>query len=190
MIKLSILIATIEERKSEFLNLLRFLEKQLPENGSVEIVHCSDNREISIGAKRQKLLKMANGEYVCFIDDDDMVHANYIDKILSAIGEGVDCIGFLVAMDGWESNRIICSLSNHWDGWHENSGGYRFVRCPNHLSVLRLEHCLKIGYPDKRGGEDADFSLALKESGLVKTEIFIPEIMYEYRFKHGKRSWV
>lgn len=189
MIKLSILIATIQERQGQFLALKSYIEAQLPESG-VEVVFCCDNREMSIGAKRQQLLEMAQGEYVCFIDDDDMIHPEYVPKIMSAIGMGVDCVGFLVALDGWENNRIICSLSNQWQGWYDNVGGYRFVRCPNHLSVLKREHCLAIGYRDKRGGEDADFSLALKASGLVKTEHFITEIMYEYRFKHGKRSWV
>jgi glycosyltransferase involved in cell wall biosynthesis len=179
--KLSILIATIESRFHQFNILLEHLKEQKVEG--VEILSYSDNKQISIGNKRQALLNKARGEYVCFIDDDDWVPSTYISKIMEGINNGVDCVGFLVALDGWGHERIICSLSNKWDGWYDNVGGYRFVRCPNHLSVIKKAHCLTIGYPDLRCGEDSDFSIRLKSSGLIKTEHFINEIMYEYRFK-------
>lgn len=183
----SILIATIESRKAQLDVLLAHLEVQKIEG--VEIITMSDNRQMSIGAKRQKMLEMCTGDYVCFIDDDDTVPDNYISSIMKGISEGVDCIGFLVMLTGWHPTPTLCSLSNKWDGWHDNRGGYKYVRCPNHLSVIKRDHCLKIGYKDLRGAEDSDFSLRLKASGLCKTEHFINEVMYHYRYKHEPNKY-
>ena len=69
--KLSILIPTLFSRKEKFCNLMTILSSQA--NDEVEVVINRDNGEKSIGEKRNELLKEATGEYVCFVDDDDMV---------------------------------------------------------------------------------------------------------------------
>lgn len=185
--KLSICIATIESRKTKFDFLVQYLN--IIKTDDVEIVSLCDNKQMSIGLKRQKLLEMSTGEYICFIDDDDMVPVNYVQKIIEGINKKVDCVGFLVRLSGWGPVDIMCSLSNQWDGWYDNVGGFKYVRCPNHLSVIKREHCLKIGYKDLRGAEDSDFSLRLKASGLCKTEHFINEELYHYRYQHEPNKY-
>ena len=44
-----------------------------------------DNKRRSVGSKRNCLLDSAHGEYVSFIDDDDEVATDYVDKILRNI---------------------------------------------------------------------------------------------------------
>ena len=63
--------------------LLHRLEIQMtPE---VEIVKFIDKGELTIGAKRNQLVKRSKGEYIAFIDDDDLVSFDYVSKILKAI---------------------------------------------------------------------------------------------------------
>lgn len=188
MIKLSVLIATIDSRKYKFDALVKYLNEIKTDD--VEILSICDNKEMNIGYKRNLLLQQSKGAYVCFIDDDDMIPYDYFTKVFEGIEQNVDCIGFLVRLTGWASYPIICSLSNQWNGWFSDFGGYKYVRCPNHLSPMKREHALAIGYPNnKRTGEDADFSLRLKASGLIKTEHYIPKIMYDYRFKNEPNKY-
>ena len=89
--KLSILICTIIERKNLLNRLLNILNKQKTDD--VEVLVESDNKQISIGEKRNKLLNKAVGDYVAFIDDDDLVSDDYVKKVLQAIESKPDCCG-------------------------------------------------------------------------------------------------
>src|SRR6478736_2156247 len=102
-IKLSILIPTVVGREEKLQRLMDVLDPQFDElvkeaintgEMPVEIIIDKDNKEVSIGAKRQRLLERAMGEYVVFIDDDDLVSETYIQDILNNTGS--DSIGFLI----------------------------------------------------------------------------------------------
>lgn len=87
--KLSILICHLDQRKHLVVRLLSVLNPQLtPE---VEILTDS-TPGISIGAKRNQLLARATGQYVVFIDDDDLVSTNYVSLILQAIQNNPDVV--------------------------------------------------------------------------------------------------
>lgn len=85
----SILIAMIPERYSSAHGLLfSLLETQkVARRPDVELIALMDNRRRTVGAKRNALLDMAQGEYVSFIDDDDMVAENYVDKLVATIAK-------------------------------------------------------------------------------------------------------
>lgn len=178
--KLSILIATIESRKDLYNNLLMHINNQKTDD--VEIISACDNKEISIGAKRQALLRMAAGDYVSFVDDDDMISSNYIKNILKAIETNPDCIGFLINCSG--TSGVTASASNQWLTWGDKVGGFDYVRTIYHKNPIKRSIALQVGYKDLRFAEDHDYSLRLKQSGLLKSEEFINEVMYEYRFKY------
>ncbi len=101
---LSILICHLYERDKQ---LARLLDRLLPQigitepvrltfgaessamhqfrNKECEIIILSDNRQQTIGAKRNKLLAMASGDFVAFADDDDLLDVHYCRKIICAI---------------------------------------------------------------------------------------------------------
>lgn len=177
---LSILICTIDSRKNEFNKLLTKLKMQALDE--VEILSICDNKEMTIGAKRNKLLKMAEGDYVCFVDDDDSVSDDYINSILKATKSKPDCIGFKIEcnMEGKIESAIA---SNRYDTWCENKDGYRYCRTIYHKTPVKREIALKIGYKDIRYAEDHDYSSRLKQSGLLKKEVFIDKVLYYYNYK-------
>jgi len=188
-ISLSILIPTITGREPMFNKLHDFLTKQLYDNGiwnEIEIVSECDNREMSIGLKRQKLLNRSYGEFVVFIDDDDLVSDDYCLSIWKVIKQGgIDAIGFLqqCTFDGGAPKSA--SLSNRWETWAENKGGFNFVRTPFFPTPILRDYAIQIGYKDLRYGEDYDFSMRLKESSLIKNELFINKVMYYYQYTHA-----
>ena len=177
---LSILICTIDSRKNEFNKLLTKLKIQALDE--VEILSICDNKEMTIGAKRNKLLEMAEGDYVCFVDDDDSVSDDYINSILKAIKKEPDCIGFQIEcnMEGKIEKAIA---SNRYDVWCENKDGYRYCRTIYHKTPTKRSIALQIGYKDIRYAEDHDYSLRLKQSGLLKEEVFIDKVLYYYNYK-------
>lgn len=178
--KLSILICTIPERTNLFAELFNKLNVQATGN-SVQIIYDDAPRgTITIGAKRNALLKQAIGEYVCFIDDDDDISHDYVEQILKAINLQPDCIGFQIAcnMDGIKS---LAASSLKYD-WSENIDGYKYVRSIYHKTPVKREIALQCMFPDKSFGEDYEYSMRLKP--LLKNEIFIDKILYNYNFKY------
>ena len=83
----SILIAAIPERYHSVQGLLHsLLETQsVARRPDVELLYLMDNRRRTVGAKRNDLLGMAKGEYISFIDDDDEVATDYVERILGMI---------------------------------------------------------------------------------------------------------
>ena len=62
--ELSVLIPTIPSRSDNYLELMSNLLPQIKNNDQVEILSLSDNHQLSIGEKRNKLLEMARGRYI------------------------------------------------------------------------------------------------------------------------------
>ena len=178
-IKLSILICTIPRREAMFSRLFNNLTKQAI-GYDVEILH--DATSGSIGIKRQRLLNAATGDYVCFIDDDDEVSPLYIQSIIPHLGK-VDAIGFEgeITTNGKSPKRFSISMRHNYE---EKAGVY--YRYNNHLSPVRREIALEIGYADMMHGEDYDYAKRLHESGLIKTEHYIYVPMYYYKYVSRK----
>ena len=178
--RLAILCATVECRKDLFAQLHAELQRQAA-GKPVEIVVACDNKEISIGAKRQQLLERATGDYVCFVDDDDWVSPDYVDRILTALESSPDCVGFEIQcnFNGGKPQGAITSM--RYPRWTEGLDGYAFNRSIYHKSVVRRDLALKCGFPDLRYAEDKIFSEKIMH--LVKTEVFVKSVLYFYRFR-------
>jgi len=180
--RLSILIATIEEREAKFKKLYDELSKQKAElNEDVQILFESDNKEISVGAKRQSLLLKSTGDYICYIDDDDRPSHHYIKMLLKGIAHNPDCIGFLIECD-MDGKKCMAKASNEYEEWAENIDSFRYVRTIYHKTPVRRDIALQIGFKDMRYGEDGDYSTRLKQSGLLKKEAFINSVLYYYNY--------
>jgi glycosyltransferase involved in cell wall biosynthesis len=75
---LSILICSLPGRIKYLSELLNVLNPQI--EGEEIIINIDKYK--TIGAKRNDLLNASKSDYVCFIDDDDMVSEDYLDEIL------------------------------------------------------------------------------------------------------------
>jgi len=179
--KLSILICSIVSRKDQLKSLLTSLEKQ--KTKEVEILVEVDNREISVGRKRQVLLEKATGDYVVFIDDDDEVAVDYVQTILKAIEDDPDCIGMFIKCN-LDGKIRLAKTSYRYKEWKNNVHGYDYVRGILHLNPVRRWIALKIGYKDVRFKEDHDYSTRLAKSGLLQKEVFLEKEMYLYKYKY------
>ena len=173
--KLSILICTINGRENQLSILLDCLNKQITDD--VEIIIEKDNKVLTTGAKRNILLKKAIGDYVAFVDDDDLVATNYIHKILNAIKSKPDCCGIeglITFRKKGITKKFIHSIK--YNMWFEQDRIY--YRCPNHISPIKRKIVLKAMFPEQTVGEDAEFSKRVFP--LLKNEVYINEPIYYY----------
>jgi cellulose synthase/poly-beta-1,6-N-acetylglucosamine synthase-like glycosyltransferase len=166
----------LNERTESLKKLLDKLESQaigLP----VQILVEGDNGEMSIGAKRNKLLFAAKGDYVSYVDDDDMVSDDYIPAILSALETKPDCVG----IEGMMHTNLGIAKFKHsieFQGWYTGADAY--YRTPNHLNPIKKSIAQSIAFPDQMFGEDQRFSEALRRA--LRTEVYIDHPIYFYYF--------
>lgn len=174
---LSVLIPTVTGRETQFNALVRSI------SGKVPVIFCRDNKEMSIGVKRQLLLDECETEYFMMCDDDDALSPDYFETILPLLAQQPDCICYLEDINGQQ----IAHHSNRWDMWGSHDK-YDYVRTPFYKDVLRTDIAKAIGFADLRYGEDKDFADRLKASGLIKNEIFIDKPMYFYKMPKAMDS--
>lgn len=178
MHKLSILIPTLDERKPKLEQLKAELSNQIGKR-NVEVLSLSDNRQMTIGQKRNMLLTQSTGEYVSFVDDDDMVSPDYIEKVLNALTKNPDCsslTGEIVFSDGY-SRPFIHSL--RYTQWIDDHEGKVYYRPPNHLNAVRRSIAVQVGFPPWNSGEDRSFSMGIRN--FLKKEEWIDGVIYNYK---------
>jgi glycosyltransferase involved in cell wall biosynthesis len=179
---LTIMLPTTVCRRKTFYHLLQRVIMQINSIGAADIVEVlidEDEKQSSIGAKRQRLLERATGEFVVGIDSDDSIDSDYLQEIIAAIikNPNTDHVGFLefCTIDGVSSKSIF---SIRYKVWDEGKDGYDHIRCANPKSVIRRTKALQAGYPNERYGEDRIFSEAV--TPLLESEVFIEKYLYQY----------
>lgn len=182
---LSILIPTTIDRREQFVKLKEEFTRQVLEGGfmdSVEIKFFEDNKEISVGLKRNELYKSAKHKYSLQWDSDDWPHPQAIELILEASQKGADCITYKehCTMDGEVKFSNFSLQYNDWDGEGSNilSDGFHFQRTPFFKTPILTSICQQVGVADMRYAEDHDFAKRVKP--FLKTEVHIDEFIYLY----------
>lgn len=175
---LSILIPTIDGRESQLERLMSRIDSQTKTlDCCIQIIKWCDNKELTIGEKRELLYQNATGKYSWQIDDDDDISDNAISLILKAIEQEPDCITF---EEHCNINGVYYT-SNHalkYEKWQDNFDGYDFVRSPFYKDVIKTEIARSVPFPHIRYNEDEQWSMALRPH--LKTEVHINEELYWY----------
>jgi hypothetical protein len=179
--KLSILICSLADRFDKLTVLLTELQRQAS-GKAVEVLWLGDFKGITVGEKRNKLLMLAKGDYVAFIDDDDMVSPAYVEEIVSAMKTNPDIICFEClyknAQTGIE-NKVYFGRTHL--NVNQDDKGIRY-RMPNHLCAVKREIALRAKFTEKNFGEDSDYGYTLRNKFLLHSEVVIPKTLYYYNF--------
>lgn len=177
--RLSILICSLESRAEKLQRLLDVLNDQI--TNEVEILYYIDNGEVTIGEKRNELVALAKGDYIAFVDDDDMVSGDYVEKVLGALASDPDCAsltGIIYFASG--ASRIFDHSIKH-GGWFTGPDG-NYYRTPNHLNAIKASLVRRFPFKPVNHGEDQHFSNLIKV--VLATEARIDgEIYYYYPSK-------
>ena len=175
---LTIAIATLADRVGSCLPALVKTLDQQAQGKPVEILAFLDNQYRSLGAKRNALAELANGEFLAFVDDDDDVSDDYVETLLDAITQhnNVDCIVFdaWVTIDG-KPDRI-CRYGAELDN---TNSPQTYFRRPNHVACFRTEIVRRVPREDITFEEDTRWANAVVSH--VGQQIRIGRILYYYR---------
>lgn len=164
--KLSILIPTVPSRKQSYTELIGMLEAQATDD--VQIIGLYDNKHWSVGTKRNKLLDMAEGEYITYIDDDDVVYDDYIKDILEAMKGEPDLITFDVFYTSDRGHDFVCE--------------YKDGQRPAHVHVWKRQNFKP--FVEINTGEDVGWVKDNLEN--VKVTHHICKVLYHYRFSYDR----
>lgn len=188
MKKLSILICTLPEERSQqkLLRLRGILGPQISAfDESVEVRHHIEDRTMPTGTKRNQLIANCDGEYFCFVDDDDILAPTYVEDILKALESNPDCVTFngWMTTDGKARVDFIIKLGEEYV---ERNGKY--YRWPNHLAIMKKSLVQHIQFEPITMGEDYIWSKQIRDLGLLKTSVHIEKDLYHYDFEQKLRQ--
>lgn len=186
MIRLSICIPTVVGREAVFQNLHNEIKKQIERDNlsGVQVIVDKDNKEVSIGAKRDRMYKNAKGLFTVQIDDDDMVPSDYVSLVYGATFKDVDCIGYkehCIFEGGREAFSDFSLKHKSWITLTPPIDGISHYRTPFCKTPIRTDICKRVGVKDMRFAEDHDF--AMRVYPFLKKEHYINKVMYIYRYK-------
>ena len=176
--KLSVLILSLPNRLEKLSSLLSSLNKQCIRK-PVQVLYLGDNKSMTVGEKRNQILSIAKGRYISFVDDDDTISDDYVQKILDAIEDNPQVITFKVqqyrnGIKGKYQKYYLNNgpIRNHPDMTHKKMA-------PDHLCVWRKD-IIKESFPHKNVSEDHVWAQNMQTHYSSIHEI--DQILYSYHY--------
>lgn len=179
--RLELLCLTMLSRGEFLRRLILCLAPQMAGRSDVFLRIKNCDPSLTLGENRDQMLKSATGDYVAFVDDDDLVSDDYISSIMPLL-DGVDQIGF--ELQCYIDGKPLDKVTHHTlraGGWYEDEKGY--WRDISHVNPMRRELVLLEPF---EGGHGEDQRWADRLRGKVKTEHHIPRVLYHYYFRTRK----
>ena len=178
-----ILITAIPHRHATLRELLDNLDNQLreadPDHLQVTVRIYRDNLTTPYGDKTRMLLDSSLATYVSCVDDDDLIAPGGVARVLEALAEWPDYVGFVVGWtrDGQPQMRVEHSLRHPaWD-----NGADMLRRSVMQFNPIRREIALAGRW---WGGYEAErrWQQDVIRTGHCKREVWLPDPpVYLYR---------
>lgn len=176
MIRFSILTPAVPSRWGLVQRLWSNLSQQIGEL-PVEHLILMDNKRRTVGEKRDALLRIARGDYVAFVDDDDNVSDDYVAAILDAATQNPDVITFRQSVvSNGRSGEVEFRLGNPNEPFKP---GEVTLRNAWHVCAWRRTLAILSHFPAVNYGEDIAFSEPLNKLAGLR-QIHIPRILHRY----------
>ena len=183
---ISFLIPTIAGREKSLVRLTDSIHEKmarLAPHLRYTINLSFDNREMSVGMKRQKLIQESKAKYSAFIDDDDEITDAYIEDMYKMIQESYPVMRLRGRIDPYTFTH---SLENTLKG--AMARGEVFLRPPNHLNPMMTDVAKLIHYKDALRGEDLDWTIRMSRTGFLTSEHRSDDSRIHYIYNMGERK--
>jgi len=187
-IDLSIMICTIPERKELYNRLITRISNDLSGSTFTYEIISNDSIEYSVGLKRELLLFRANGNYSCFIDDDDDITPYYFTPFIEMLQtkkyyDSLELRGLYFINGAFQSPFEHSTKHSTWD--FKNGIFIRFI---NHLNIIKTSISRRISYKNLSEKEDITFSESLFKSKLIKSCYYHNYVQYLYYYSKKDNS--
>jgi hypothetical protein len=188
---LAILIPYTPDREQLLNRVIAQIHEQMKDHPVIIITNLDKghkNGGKTTGEKRNELLDAArenNASHVAFVDSDDLIGPNYIERNMEGVYANADCCELWGQY--YENGKMMNPFHHSivHDHWYQDEKFY--YRNPNHLNTIKLEHFNSVVFQDKTVGEDAWMSIDMQKTGRLKVEHPIKEIIYSY-FAGGRKD--
>jgi hypothetical protein len=181
----SALIATIPGREDSLRRLVDSIHEKvarLAPGMTYEIRLSFDNKEQSIGLKRDTLLQSARGKYMSFLDDDDELTDAYIEDLWATVQGEYHVMRLRGTISPYTfTHSIENKLSDVM------ARGDVFVRPPNHLNPMMTDVAKLFHFKDAVRGEDLEWTIRLAKSGFLTKEYTSVPTRIHYLYNMGTR---
>lgn len=191
---LSILIPTIPERHDRFTKLYNEVmrQKTLFDSfhdtiGLIEVIVDSGPKfldgGLSIGKKRESLVKKAQAKYLCFLDDDESIAPNYIESLMRLCEQDKDICTFR-AMVKMENMWALVNMKLSQKENEQLTPDRTVNRPPWHMCPMRSIYAKTFPFQDINNAED--FEWMQKVLTCCTSEAHTDKILFQYN--HGQHS--
>jgi hypothetical protein len=181
MITWDILFPTIPHRHAGMCAVLEEIGRQW--QPGLGVILYRDNlrrRGDASYAKWQELEEMSQADYTSFIADDDWIAPDFVARVMEALEQKPDYVGYAVRVtrDGARLARCEHSL-RHPGPWSDTPGLLK--RDIVHHNPIRRDLALLATWPTDHQAADRTWAGQLRGTGRVLSEVWIPEEMYYYQ---------
>jgi len=187
---LSILICTLKPRKHLLASLMNCLEPQRCSEIEILVEPANEQSEFwekddrPTGVKRNILAERSTGEYLCHVDDDDLLAPDYGRRILAEVAHRPDVVSIcgLMTVNGqaWTAKPFIHAIKYLKPIERET----HFEQPPNHLDPVKREPALATPFKGISFAEDQDYAQRIHPRLKVERHIGARIYLYQHwRFK-------
>jgi glycosyltransferase involved in cell wall biosynthesis len=143
-------------------------------------VHVTFASNAGISAATNQALDLARGEYVCFLDHDDLLHPFALEAMREKMGEAYDVIySDEDKLDDATGNLVEPFFKPDWSPEY-----FRGVMYVGHVLCVRRELAKETQFDSAYDGvQDFEFMLRLSETGVSVGHI--PRVLYHWRKTPG-----
>lgn len=182
----SFLVPTIPGREAGLQNLMSSIREKVARIAPhlrYEIVLEFDNRETSVGFKRQALVHRAAGKYCAFVDDDDDITDAYIEDLAGTVRGSYPVMRLRGTLAQFTFTHSLANTLKD-----PMARGDVFLRPPNHLNPMMTDVAKLIHYKDAVRGEDLDWTIRMSRAGFLTHEYTSDESRIHYIYNMGDRK--
>ena len=178
----TILVPTLGERRALFERLMEGLLPQTDRHdGAVRVVGWHNNGSPSLPKIRQTMVLGTATDYLCFVDDDDLVAPGYVDLVTEALEARPDYVGFQVQCYSDGHPTAISYHSLEYQRWRNLATHYE--RDISHINPIRTELAKRVSFTlSGKRAEDRAWADQIRRKRLLKTQVLVPRVLYHYLY--------
>lgn len=183
---ISFLIPTIPGRETSLMRLVGSIHEKMGRIAPhlrYRIDLNFDNRETSVGMKREYLVQHSEGMYSAFIDDDDDITDEYVQDLVETIRGKYPVMRLRGRIDPYTfTHSIENSLTSPM------ARDEVFLRPPNHLNPMMTDVAKMIHFNDAVRGEDLDWTIRMAKTKFLTHEYKADDARIHYIYNMGLRK--
>lgn len=195
---LSVCVCSLEARRQQSQKMLNGLIAQAQKAGCVEIAMAHDDGALTSGSKRHNLSVNSRGDYISFVDDDDDIADDYIERLVLGCRQSPHVVTFnvLVVQEANKNSYVRMNLHTlatprevtpYGISTDEKYGEVFLVGMfPSHLCAWRRDIQRKIAYnPHLNCKDDAVWIEPTMAANLATVEHRIAKVLYFYNYSNS-----